>query len=35
MMATVGEWERGQKKPSGPPLKLFALVPAKGLDAIA
>ena len=31
----VGEWERGQKKPSGPPLKPLALVQAKGLDAIA
>src|SRR5262245_39313821 len=30
----VGEWERGQKKPSGPSLKLLALVKAKGLDAI-
>jgi putative transcriptional regulator len=31
----VGEWERGQKKPSGPSLKLLALIKAKGLDAIA
>jgi len=31
----VGEWERGQKKPSGPSLKLLALVKAKGFDAIA
>lgn len=31
----VGEWERGQKKPSAPSLKLLALVKAKGLDAIA
>lgn len=31
----VGEWERGQKKPSGPSLKLLALVKAKGLDTIA
>lgn len=31
----VGEWERGQKKPSGPSLKLLALVKTKGLDAIA
>ena len=31
----VGEWERGEKKPSGPSLKLLALVRAKGLDAIA
>jgi putative transcriptional regulator len=31
----VGEWERGEKAPSGPSLKLLALVKAKGLDAIA
>jgi putative transcriptional regulator len=31
----VGEWERGLKEPSGPSLKLRALVKAKGLDAIA
>ena len=31
----VGEWERGEKMPSGPSLKLLALVKAKGLDAIA
>ena len=31
----IGEWERGQKKPSGPSLKLLALIKAKGLDAIA
>ncbi|SRR5581483_785546 len=31
----VGEWERGLKAPSGPSLKLLALVKAKGLDAIA
>lgn len=31
----VGEWERGEKQPSGPSLKLLALVKAKGLDAIA
>ena len=31
----VGEWERGEKRPSGPSLKLLALVRAKGLDAIA
>ena len=30
----VGEWERGEKRPSGPSLKLLALVKAKGLDAI-
>ena len=31
----VGEWERGEKRPSGPSLKLLALVRSKGLDAIA
>jgi len=31
----VSEWERGEKNPSGPSLKLLALVRAKGLDAIA
>ena len=31
----VGEWERGEKRPSGPSLKLLALIKAKGIDAIA
>ena len=31
----VSQWERGEKKPSGPSLKLLSLVKAKGLDAIA
>ena len=31
----VGEWERGEKKPSGPSLKLLAIVKARGLNAIA
>lgn len=30
----IGEWERGEKEPSGPSLKLLALVEAKGLEAI-
>ena len=30
----VGEWERGEKHPSGPSLKLLAIVKAKGLEAI-
>jgi len=30
----VGEWERGEKRPSGPSLKLLALLRAKGLAAI-
>jgi putative transcriptional regulator len=31
----VSEWERGEKKPSGPSLKLLSIVKAKGLEAIA
>jgi putative transcriptional regulator len=31
----VSEWERGEKRPSGPSLKLLSLVKAKGLEAIA
>jgi putative transcriptional regulator len=31
----VGEWERGEKRPSGPSLKLLSLVKEKGLDSIA
>jgi putative transcriptional regulator len=31
----VSEWERGEKKPSGPSLKLLSLVKAKGLESIA
>ena len=30
----VSEWERGEKKPSGPSLKLLSLIKAKGLEAI-
>ena len=30
----VSEWERGEKKPSGPSLKLLSLVKAKGLQTI-
>ena len=30
----VSKWERGEKKPSGPSLKLLALVKRKGLEAI-
>ncbi len=33
--STVSKWERGEKKPSGPALKLLTLVKTKGLDAIA
>ena len=30
----IGEWERGEKRPSGPSLKLLALIKARGLEAI-
>jgi putative transcriptional regulator len=30
----VSEWERGEKRPSGPSLKLLSIVRTKGLDAI-
>jgi putative transcriptional regulator len=30
----VSQWERGEKKPSGPSLKLLSLVERKGLEAI-
>jgi putative transcriptional regulator len=31
----VSQWERGEKKPSGPSLKLLSLVKHKGLKTIA
>lgn len=31
----VSKWERGEKKPQGPSLKLLALVDKKGLEAVA
>jgi putative transcriptional regulator len=31
----VSKWERGEKHPHGPSLKLLALVQKKGLEAIA
>lgn len=31
----VSQWERDEKKPSGPSLKLLAIVKKKGLEAIA
>ena len=31
----VSKWERGDKRPQGPSLKLLALVQKKGLEAIA
>ena len=30
----VSKWERGEKKPSGPSLKLLALIDRKGIDCI-
>jgi putative transcriptional regulator len=30
----ISQWERGERKPSGPSLKLLALVKAKGFEAI-
>jgi putative transcriptional regulator len=31
----VSQWERGERKPSGPSLKLLSMVKHRGLDAIA
>ena len=30
----VSQWERGEKRPSGPSLKLLSLAAHKGIDAI-
>lgn len=32
--SVVSKWERGEKRPSGPSLKLLALADKKGIDAI-
>jgi putative transcriptional regulator len=32
--STVQKWEIGEKKPSGPSLKLLNLIKRKGLDAV-
>ena len=32
---SISQWERGEKHPSGPSLKLLSLVEKKGLEAIA
>ena len=32
---SVSQWERGNKHPAGPSLKLLSLVAKKGLEAIA
>jgi putative transcriptional regulator len=31
----ISQWERGEKRPSGPALKLLSLIKHKGLEAIA
>lgn len=31
----VSQWERGEKHPNGPPLKLLNLIAKKGLDAVS
>ena len=33
-VSTVQKWEIGEKKPSGPSLKLLNLIERKGLDAL-
>ena len=33
--STVGEWERGRRRPGGPGAKLLALAKANGLKSIA
>lgn len=33
-VSTVRKWEAGDKKPSGPSLKLLNLIERKGLDAV-
>jgi putative transcriptional regulator len=33
-VSTVQKWETGDKKPSGPSLKLLNLIERKGLDAV-
>ena len=34
-LTLISQWERGEKKPSGPSLKLLTLVDKKGLDWVA
>ena len=31
----VSQWERGEKRPSGPSLKLLSLVEKKGIEGVA
>ena len=33
-VSTVRKWEVGDKKPSGPSLKLLSLIERKGLEAV-
>ena len=33
-LSTVQKWERGDKRPSGPSLKLLNLIERKGLEAV-
>ena len=33
-VSTVQKWERGQKRPHGPSLKLLSMVDSKGLQAL-
>lgn len=30
----ISQWERGERRPSGPSLKLLALIKAKGFEAV-
>ena len=34
-ITSVSQWERGEKKPAGPSLKLLSLVKKKGLASVA
>jgi putative transcriptional regulator len=31
----ISQWERGERRPSGPALKLLSLIKRKGLEALA
>lgn len=33
-VAAIKQWERGERKPSGPALKILNLVEVKGLEAV-
>ena len=33
-VSTVQKWEQGDKKPSGPSLKLLSIIERKGLEAV-